>query len=92
MDSFVHLARLIADRSGPLARADMGKSDRARSALLHGARQALSSIPEYLGDQERWRRTLAHLMAELAREWPYRVLRVQSAFSSSSDELSESAA
>jgi len=92
MDSFVHLARLIADRSGPLARADMGKSDRARIALLQGARQALSSIPQYLGDQEGWCRTLAGLMADLARNWPYRVLRVQPAFSSSSDELSESAA
>lgn len=92
MDIFVHLARLIADRSGPLARAEMGKADRARFALLQGARQALSSIPEYLGDQERWCRTLAQLMADLARKWPYRVLRVQPAFSSSSDELSESAA
>lgn len=92
MDSWVHLARLIADRSGPLARADMGKSDRLRYHLVRGARRALSDVPAFVGDQERWCRELAGQVAELSRNWPYRVLRVQPAYSSSSDELSESAA
>jgi hypothetical protein len=92
MDSWVHLAQLVADRSGPLARADLGRADRRRYYLVQDASSALSEIPVYVGDQERWCRELAGQFTELSRSWPYRVLRVQPAYSSSSDELSESAA
>ena len=92
MDSWGHLAQLVADRSGPLARADLGKSDRWRYYLVQGALSALTEMPVYGGDQERWCRKLADQFMELFRAWPYQVLRVQPAYSSSSDELLESAA
>jgi hypothetical protein len=92
MDSFVHLAHLIVDSSGPLARAELGEADRARFALLQGAMEALTMIPVALDGQRLWCRNLASLMANLAHDWPYQVLRVQPAFSSRSYKLSEAMA
>lgn len=92
MDVWVHLAHLIADRSGPLVRADMKQMDRSRHDLVQAARRGLSDRPIFVGDQDRWCRELASQVAKLARSWPYRVLRVQAAYSSGGDELSESVA
>ena len=92
IETWLHLARLIADRSGPMARADLERWDRQRYSLVQSARQALSDVPEYVADQQRWCEKLAGQLTALSGNWPYRVLRVQPAYSSSSDDLAESVA
>lgn len=92
MDIWVHLAQLISDPSGPLARADLGKSDSLRHDLVHGARRARFDVPMFVNNQDRSYRALSGQVVILSHNWPYRILRVQPAYSSSSDELSESAA